>query len=167
MKTDAEVLELLKEISDPEIPVLTIVDLGILEKIKVEENKLYIGILPTYNGCPAMDLIRMMVYEKCYDAGFRDIEVAYLNSPHWTTDRISQQGMDAIQEYGIAAPDASTRIEQLINGESSILCPKCHSSNIKLISAFGSTACKALMQCNDCLEPFEYFKCNGIRQPES
>ncbi|MCO6461413.1 MAG: phenylacetate-CoA oxygenase subunit PaaJ [Saprospiraceae bacterium] len=163
MSTTDEILTLLKSVCDPEIPVLTIVDLGIIERITISENGLYIGILPTYNGCPAMDLIRMMIYEICYDAGYRNIKIEYLNSPHWTTDRISNEGMEAIKQYGIAAPSASTRIEQLISGQSSVSCPKCHSSHTRLISAFGSTACKALMQCEDCQEPFEYFKCNGLR----
>lgn len=160
--TGNDVIALLKEVADPEIPVLSVVDLGIIEKVRVDGNSLYLGILPTYNGCPAIDLIRMMIHEKCYDAGFRDIEIEYLKTPHWTTDRISSEGMKALREYGIAAPDQSTRIEQLINGVSAIHCPKCDSDKTRLISAFGSTPCKALMQCDDCHEPFEYFKCNGV-----
>ncbi|HRN33577.1 MAG TPA: phenylacetate-CoA oxygenase subunit PaaJ [Saprospiraceae bacterium] len=160
--TGNDVIALLKEVADPEIPVLSVVDLGIIEKVCVDGNRLYLGILPTYNGCPAIDLIRLMIHEKCYDAGFRDIEIEYLKTPHWTTDRISPEGMNSLREYGIAAPDKSTRIDQLIHGISTIRCPKCDSSHTFLISAFGSTPCKALMQCKDCHEPFEYFKCNGI-----
>jgi len=161
MKTENDILCLLREVSDPEIPVLSIVDLGIVEKIDLQDDRLYIGLLPTYNGCPAMDLIRMMVYEKCYDAGFRNIRIELLKSPHWSSDRITTEGRTALRRYGMAAPDASTRIEQLIDGQSSLHCPHCGSENTQLVSAFGSTACKAMMRCNECKEPFEYFKCNG------
>ena len=109
-----------------------------------------------------MDIIQLLVREKLYDAGYRDIKLELLRQPHWTTDRITAQGMEAIVSYGMAAPDVSTRISELIDGESHLSCPKCGSKNTVMISAFGSTACKAMMKCNDCREPFEYFKCNGF-----
>jgi len=156
------ILNLLHEVKDPEIPVLSIIDLGIVEKIELVDRSIYIGLLPTYNGCPAMDIIQLLVREKLYDAGYRDIKLELLRQPHWTTDRITVQGMEAIVNYGMAAPDVSTRISELIDGESHLSCPKCGSKNTAMISAFGSTACKAMMKCNDCREPFEYFKCNGV-----
>ena len=158
------ILNLLQEVNDPEIPVLSIVDLGIVEKIEITQDKIYIGLLPTYNGCPAMDIIQLLVREKLYDVGYRDIKLELLRQPHWSTDRISQQGMDAIRAYGMAAPDISTRISDLIDGVSHLSCPRCGSENTSLISAFGSTPCKAMMRCDDCKEPFEYFKCNGINE---
>lgn len=156
------IFKLLQEVKDPEIPVLSIVDLGIVEKISFESGQLYIGLLPTYNGCPAMDIIQLMVREKLYDAGYRDFKIELLRTPHWTTDRITEEGMAAIRTYGMAAPDISTRISDLIDGQSHLICPKCGSDHTVMISAFGSTACKAMMKCEDCMEPFEYFKCNGL-----
>lgn len=155
------IFKILHEVKDPEIPVLSIVDLGIVEKISLENGKLYIGLLPTYNGCPAMDIIQMLVREKLYDASYRDFKIELLRHPHWTSDRISEEGMTAIRNYGMAAPDISTRISDLIDGKSHLTCPKCGSLSTTLISAFGSTPCKAMMKCEDCKEPFEYFKCNG------
>jgi ring-1,2-phenylacetyl-CoA epoxidase subunit PaaD len=157
------ILKLLDEVKDPEIPVLSIVDLGIVENIEVSDDIIFIGLLPTYNGCPAMDIIQLLVREKLYDSGYRNIKLELLRHPHWTTDRITENGMMAIRSYGMAAPDVSTRISEMIDGQSHLRCPKCDSDHTSLISAFGSTACKAMFRCEACREPFEYFKCNGVR----
>lgn len=155
------VKELLCDVFDPEIPVLSVVDLGIVQEVRIRDNKVIVDILPTYTGCPAMDMIAMQIREKLFDNGYRDIEVNIIRSPVWNTDMISPTGREKIQAYGIAAPQANARIERLLDGESNVKCPHCHSEKTSLISAFGSTACKALMQCNHCAEPFEYFKCTG------
>jgi ring-1,2-phenylacetyl-CoA epoxidase subunit PaaD len=155
MVTDEAILEAVGEVSDPEIPVLTIADLGILRGLHHEAEQVVVTITPTYSGCPAMDLIRHEV-----ELTLRSLNVPgrveTTLSPPWTTDWMTQAGKAKLTEYGIAPPstrDGSTVLLQL-----SIRCPLCGSPNTSELSRFGSTSCKSLWRCNDCKEPFDHFK---------
>lgn len=154
---------LLEQVSDPEIPVLTILDLGIVRNINcISDDETEITITPTYSGCPAMDAIAFDIKMKLLENGIKKTNIIYSNSPAWSTDWMSEEGKKKLQTYGIAPPqNISTRLEKMLfEEESEIICPRCHSTQTKLLSQFGSTACKALYQCNDCKEPFDYFKCH-------
>ena len=144
----------LEEIKDPEVPVLSIIDLGIVRDIKMNEDEIEIIITSTYTGCPAMDMITANIRIELTTLGFKKIKITTALSPAWTTDWMSEEGKRKLQLYGIAPPDKRFSIP-----EDGVECPQCHSSNTRLVSEFGSTACKALYQCNDCKEPFDYFKC--------
>jgi ring-1,2-phenylacetyl-CoA epoxidase subunit PaaD len=155
-KTDtAQLFELLTSVVDPEIPVLTLQDLGVLRDISVENGTIKVTITPTYAGCPAMDTMRADIEATLAEAGYEQVTVQQSLSPAWTTDWMSENGREKLRAYGISPP-AKTNCGQ-VTGK--IECPQCESSDVKLISEFGSTACKALYQCRDCLEPFDYFKC--------
>lgn len=145
----------LEEIKDPEVPVLSIIDLGIVRDIKWNNDELEVVITSTYTGCPAMDMIAADIRSELTTLGFKKIKITQSLSPPWTTDWMSEAGKRKLQEYGIAPPDKRFSIPK-----DGVECPLCHSNNTRLISEFGSTACKALLQCNDCKEPFDYFKCH-------
>lgn len=148
-------LAFLEEIKDPEVPVLSIIDLGIVRDVKMNDDELEIIITSTYTGCPAMDMIAADIRSTLSALGYKKIKITQSLSPPWTTDWISEAGKKKLQEYGIAPPDKRFSIPK-----DGVKCPLCHSNNTRLISEFGSTACKALYQCNDCKEPFDYFKCH-------
>jgi len=151
--------ELLQEVTDPEIPVLSIMDMGVVRDIELNGKALLIKITPTYSGCPAMDTIATDIKLKMDAAGF-DTTVKLVLSPAWTTDWITPKGRKALEDYGIAAPlGESADKRALFDGERIVKCTNCNSTNTKMVSQYGSTACKALFQCEDCLEPFDYFKC--------
>lgn len=147
--------EYLEEIKDPEVPVLSIIDLGIVRDIILNEDELEVIITSTYTGCPAMDMIAAAIRVELTTLGFKKIKIIRTMSPAWTTDWMSAAGKRKLQEYGIAPPDKRFSIPA-----DGVECPLCHSVHTRLISEFGSTACKALYQCNDCKEPFDYFKCH-------
>ncbi len=150
--------KILEQVADPEVPVLTITDLGIVRDVKINGDEVEVIITPTYTGCPAMDMIAMNIKLALIENGYSNIKITSVLAPAWTTDWMSEAGKRKLKAYGIAAPHSITR-----SGESSdfvIECPQCNSTNTRLISEFGSTACKALYQCNDCKEPFDYFKCH-------
>jgi ring-1,2-phenylacetyl-CoA epoxidase subunit PaaD len=152
---------LLATVPDPEIPVISIEELGILRDVKIEDGKVKVYITPTYSGCPAMDMITVQIKAALQDAGYENVEVISLMSPAWTTDWISEEGRQKLKEYGIAPPAQKTSDPSFLHGEAPIIqCPICNSTNTELISLFGSTACKSLYKCLDCLEPFDYFKCH-------
>jgi ring-1,2-phenylacetyl-CoA epoxidase subunit PaaD len=160
-------MEWLAEVSDPEIPVLTILDMGIVRDIKVEADAIEVFITPTYSGCPAMDAITFDIKLKLIEKGFKKVKVTTVLSPAWTTDWMSENGKKKLQEYGIAPPQTHSQSssQQRINRmlfaeEEAVICPRCKSDDTRLLSQFGSTACKALYQCNNCKEPFDYFKCH-------
>lgn len=154
-----EIYEALAAVHDPEIPVLSILDMGVVRTVTVEQNLVIVDITPTYSGCPAMDTIADDVKKSLENAGFT-AEVKLVLAPAWNTAWITERGRQRLREYGIAPPLSEEFDKKaLLNGDRILPCPQCHSKNTKLISQFGSTACKALFQCNDCLEPFEYFKC--------
>jgi len=154
-KDTARLFNLLSSVVDPEIPVLTLQDLGVLRDISNENGKIIVTITPTYAGCPAMDTMRADIEATLAEAGYEQVTVQQSLSPAWTTDWMSENGRQKLRAYGIAPP-ANTTCGQATG---TIECPQCRSDDVKLISEFGSTACKALYQCQDCREPFDYFKC--------
>ena len=146
----------LEEINDPEVPVLSIIDLGIVRDVIMhEDDEIEVVITSTYTGCPAMDLIASTIKIELATLGFKKIKITTALSPAWTTEWMSEEGKRKLLEYGIAPPDKRFAI-----AKDGVDCPQCRSHNTRLISEFGSTACKALFQCNDCKEPFDYFKCH-------
>lgn len=157
--TEQTIWQILQNIHDPEIPVLSIVDMGMVRSVDINENEIVIAITPTYSGCPAMDVISMQIKMALLEAGYKNMVLKQLLSPAWTTDWITQNGKDQLKAYGIAAPVGKSADAHLLKSLT-IECPQCNSSNTVLVSQFGSTACKALYKCNDCMEPFDYFKCH-------
>lgn len=156
---DKTLIPILDQVSDPEIPVLSILEMGVVRSAVVENNIVKVEITPTYSGCPAMDVIGDDIKKVLLDAGYKS-EVDLILAPAWTTDWITTKGRKALEDYGIAAPlDADADIEALLGDKKLVKCTNCGSLNTKLVSQFGSTACKALFKCEDCKEPFDYFKC--------
>jgi len=173
-----KVWKILEEVYDPEVPVLSIIDLGIIRNVELinTEGKfplenlpagqaglgVYITITPTYSGCPAMDVISMNIRLKLLLNGYKNIKINTILSPAWTTEWMSEEGKQKLKEYGIAPPNPKQQIcnDQLFASAEAVQCPHCNSYHTHRISEFGSTACKALYQCNDCKEPFDYFKCH-------
>lgn len=161
LKTKEYVFALLSEIPDPEIPVINIVELGVIRNINtINKHTIEITITPTYSGCPAMKQIEDDIIKKMKDHGFEDVSIITVFSPPWTTDWISPEAKNKLRSYGIAPPEHTTQDKSWLTGvPKTVACPRCQSTHTKLISQFGSTACKALYQCQNCLEPFDYFKC--------
>jgi ring-1,2-phenylacetyl-CoA epoxidase subunit PaaD len=160
MITEKEIYNILSEIPDPEIPVITIKDLGILQRVEVSENSCLVFITPTYSGCPAMKMIEDQIKEALAPHQITNISVKLIYSPAWTTDWISAEAKEKLRIYGIAPPEHSSVDKGSILGKPKELkCPQCNSKNTQMISQFGSTACKSLYKCLDCKEPFDYFKC--------
>ncbi len=141
----AELFDLLDAVKDPEIPVLSIWDLGILQDVACDAGRVEVTITPTYSGCPAMAQIAEDIVACLADAGYDNVDVTQRLTPAWTTDWIDASTRKRLREYGIAGPDSAA-------------CPQCGSSDTSVISEFGSTSCKALLRCNSCLEPFDQFK---------
>jgi ring-1,2-phenylacetyl-CoA epoxidase subunit PaaD len=144
---------------DPEIPVLTIADLGVLRDVAVTDGRVEVAITPTYSGCPAMNMIALEIELALEREGFGRAKVRTVLSPAWTTDWMSDDGRRKLREYGIAPPQAGSGRRALF-GEQQVACPRCGSDNTELLSEFGSTSCKALWRCKSCREPFDYFKCH-------
>lgn len=157
MVTKNDIWQLLEQVSDPEIPVLTIVDLGIVRQVELNGEECTVTITPTYSGCPAMKVIEKGI-EEVLD-GIVNVTVKSTLSPAWTTDWLSENGRNKLREYGIAPPENEVDKSVLFAAPTVVPCPLCKSSNTKMVSQFGSTACKAHYQCNECMEPFDYFKC--------
>ncbi|MEM6516303.1 MAG: 1,2-phenylacetyl-CoA epoxidase subunit PaaD [Bacteroidota bacterium] len=156
---DAALVPILEQVSDPEIPVLSIMDMGVVRSAIIEDGMVKVEITPTYSGCPAMDVIGDDIKKALKDAGYNS-SVDLILYPAWTTDWITPRGRKALEDYGIAAPlDAEADKDVLLNNERIVKCTNCGSTNTRLVSQFGSTACKAQFQCDDCHEPFDYFKC--------
>jgi ring-1,2-phenylacetyl-CoA epoxidase subunit PaaD len=147
------------QVVDPEIPVLTIADLGVLRDVVVNDGHVEIAITPTYSGCPAMNMIAMEIELALEREGIRAPKITTVLSPAWTTDWMSEDGRRKLREYGIAPPIAASSRRALF-GEQYVACPQCGSQNTELLSEFGSTSCKALWRCKSCREPFDYFKCH-------
>ena len=147
-------------VSDPEIPILTIEDLGILRDINVNDEGIVVVITPTYVGCPAMDMISADIQSALAENGFDNVSVETSLSPAWTTDWLTDSGREKLLSIGIAPPNQTAQTKRaLMSRDGPAMCPRCHSTNTECISEFGSTACKALHRCVSCLEPFDYFKC--------
>ncbi len=187
MVSEKEIWQILQEVKDPEVPVLSVVDLGIIRDVQVtpfskphpasppspkekekgnesnlgEGQGVRITITPTYSGCPAMDVISMDIRLKLIEKGYRNISIQQQLSPAWTTDWMSEEGKSKLKEYGIAPPNAKQQfcIEEMFI-EEAVECPRCKSHRTQLISQFASTACKSMYRCLDCIETFDYFKCH-------
>lgn len=158
-----EIKDILASVTDPEIPVITIHDLGILRNVEIDESseKITVYITPTYTGCPAMDMITVQIKAALQDHGYNNVEVISLLEPAWTTDWISELGRTQLMEYGISPPAEKTTDPSFLKGAPpKVQCPQCKSFDTEMISRFGSTACKSLYKCKSCLEPFDYFKCH-------
>jgi len=158
MVTKEEILSLLDEVCDPEIPVLSLADLGVLRGVEFLDNEWLITITPTYSGCPAMKTMEDDILQKLKNHGIK-AKVQLVLSPAWTTDWLSESGREKLKEFGIAPPEDEVDKSVLFSAPTVVPCPKCGSRETKMVSQFGSTACKAHYQCLTCLEPYDYFKC--------
>ncbi|MHB8259908.1 MAG: 1,2-phenylacetyl-CoA epoxidase subunit PaaD [Bacteroidia bacterium] len=158
--TEQSILAFLKEIPDPEIPVISIVDLGVIRKINIQPTSIEIEITPTYSGCPAMKQMEDDIVSTLKQKGIENIRIKMIYAPAWTSDWLSADAKERLRKYGIAPPQESTSDKSFITGKvKQIICPRCGSLHTEMVSQFGSTACKALYRCKDCFEPFDYFKC--------
>jgi ring-1,2-phenylacetyl-CoA epoxidase subunit PaaD len=161
-KEEKKIWDLLGNVNDPEVPVLSILDLGIVREVQVKGNFVEVKITPTYSGCPAMDMIATNIRIELLAAGYQHVSIENVLQPAWTTEWMTESGKQKLKAYGIAPPTNSQSVcsNDLFAPNVAIQCPHCDSYNTKRISEFGSTACKSLFQCNDCKEPFDYFKCH-------
>jgi ring-1,2-phenylacetyl-CoA epoxidase subunit PaaD len=149
----------LDAVPDPEIPVLSVNDLGIVRNIDIAEDCVTVSIAPTYIGCPATEVIESMISEELRRRGVANVVISRVLSPPWTTDWLSDQGRGKLKAYGIAPPSQPGGKRSLLGAELAIQCPRCEAIETRRVSEFGSTPCKASYKCEACLEPFEYFKC--------
>ena len=162
-ETDRDIIyTYLEEVKDPEVPVLSVLDLGIVRDIILKDDEIEVMITPTYSGCPAMDMIALQIRMSLLSRGYKNVKVTQVLSPAWTTDWMSEEGKRKLKEYGIAPPNPKQQVcsQELFEPHESVQCSRCNSYHTQRISEFGSTACKALYQCLDCKEPFDYFKCH-------
>lgn len=168
---EKKIWQLLEEVKDPEVPVLSVLDLGIVRDVKVSETEVLpsggkraavaITITPTYSGCPAMDVISMDIRLKLIEKGYRNVTIQQSLSPAWTTDWMTEEGKRKLKAYGIAPPNPKQQFCTTdMFREEAVQCPRCQSYHTELISEFGSTACKSMYRCLDCKEAFDYFKCH-------
>ena len=144
---------------DPEIPVLSIADLGVLRDILIEGERITVVITPTYSGCPAMTMIACEIQVALAQAGLAEVAVTTVLSPAWTTDWMTEEGRAKLLAYGVAPPQQGSGRRALF-GKDQIACPRCGSTDTTELAAFGSTSCKALWRCQACREPFDYFRCH-------
>jgi ring-1,2-phenylacetyl-CoA epoxidase subunit PaaD len=149
----------LAQVMDPEVPVVSVVDLGIVRDLDWQAGHLHVVVTPTYSGCPATEVIESDIRDALELAGFKAPQLERKLTPAWTTDWITDSGRERLRAYGIAPPDGSTSKRSLLGESPVIACPQCGSAHTEVLSEFGSTACKALYRCCDCREPFDYFKC--------
>ena len=157
-----QIWSLMEQVNDPEVPVVSVADLGIIRDVRAYGDGVEVVLTPTYSGCPAMDVIRMNIRMVLLEHGYNNITLTTVLSPAWTTDWMSERGKDKLKAFGIAPPLPVQQFcrPALFGREEAIECPHCHSYHTTRISEFGSTACKALYRCEDCQEPFDYFKCH-------
>lgn len=154
-----EIFKILENVCDPEVPALTIIDLGIVRDVIISEDEVEILITPTYSGCPAMNAISAGIRFELIANGFEKLTIKEVLSPAWTTDWMSAEGKRKLKEFGIAPPQYQTKDMPAFD-ERVIPCPYCNSRKTEMLSEFGSTSCKSLFRCTECLEPFDYFKCH-------
>ncbi|TND07836.1 MAG: ring-1,2-phenylacetyl-CoA epoxidase subunit PaaD [Bacteroidetes bacterium] len=155
-----KIWNVLQEVPDPEIPVISVVELGVVRAIEKSGEKIIVSVTPTYTGCPAMKMMEDDIVSKLKEKGYTDIQLRTVLSPAWTTDWLSDATKEKLRRYGIAPPEKSTADKNALLGKPrEVKCPRCGSAHTSMISQFGSTACKALWKCDDCQEPFDYFKC--------
>lgn len=155
----ADVRRIAGAVCDPEIPVLSIEDLGVLRDVRIRDGGIKVLITPTYSGCPAMNMIALEIELALAKAGFEHVKVITVLSPAWTTDWMSEEGRRKLKDYGIAPPSRAAGRRALF-GKDEVACPRCGSASTTLLAEFGSTSCKALWRCETCREPFDYFKCH-------
>jgi ring-1,2-phenylacetyl-CoA epoxidase subunit PaaD len=153
-----EILRWLGQVADPEVPVLSITDLGIVRDVEIGET-ITVSLSPTYSGCPATEVIEKSVLDALREHGVEHVEIRRVLSPPWTTDWISDEGREKLHAYGIAPPAPGAGKRALTGRDDAVACPRCGATATERVSEFGSTACKASYRCRECLEPFEYFKC--------
>ncbi len=163
--TESQVYKWLSSVTDPEVPALTILDLGIVREVKLlttgsGETEATIFITPTYSGCPAMDVISINIRMALLSRGIKKVHIQNRISPAWTTDWMTESGKQKLREYGIAPPTRKANSGLGLFEEDTIACPHCGAEDTHLSSQFGATSCKALYQCDVCKEPFEHFKCH-------
>lgn len=159
--TTSEIKTLLSQIPDPEIPVISIEELGILRDVSFVNDECVVTMTPTYSGCPAMKAIEQDIVALLKENGIENVKMNYVFSPAWTTDWLSELAKEKLRNYGISPPEKTSSDKSVLTGIQKIVkCPRCNSENTELVSQFGSTACKALYKCKDCLEPFDLFKCH-------
>jgi len=159
--TPADIWTLLEQVKDPEIPVLSVLDMGIIRDVQVEGEEVHIIITPTYTGCPAMDVISMDIRLILIEHGMRKVSIRQQLSPAWTTDWMSEEGKKKLKAFGIAPPNPKQQFcETDLFQEETVSCPRCDSWRTELISQFASTACKSMYKCLDCKEAFDHFKCH-------
>ncbi len=161
--SESEVFKVLQTVMDPEIPVISVLEMGIIRQVRWDEGAsvLHVDITPTYSGCPAMEVIEQDVTAALVKAGFKNVEAHRIYSPAWTTDWLSTEGKEKLRRYGIAPPigDAQSLVKIGARAPDEVVpCPFCESARTELRSQFGATACKAFYFCNECRQPFEYFK---------
>ncbi|HXB93798.1 MAG TPA: 1,2-phenylacetyl-CoA epoxidase subunit PaaD [Puia sp.] len=157
-----KIWSILESVEDPEVPVLSVIDLGIIRDVRFEDGRPVITLTPTYSGCPAMDMIRIRIRMTMTLHGYTDVQIKTVLSPAWTTDWMSEKGKEKLKAFGIAPPLPLQTVchPGMFHRDEAIPCPRCNSYHTSRISEFGSTACKALYRCEDCGEPFDYFKCH-------
>ncbi len=156
----AAVWRVLEDVPDPEIPALSVVDLGIVRFVRWDaDDMLHVGLTPTYSGCPATEVIRGSVKRALTRAGYADAQIESVLSPPWTSDWLSREGRQKLATYGIAPPAEPVSSPRRLFGDPLVACPKCGGDSTEKVSEFGSTPCKAHYRCTECLEPFDYFKC--------
>jgi ring-1,2-phenylacetyl-CoA epoxidase subunit PaaD len=160
--TEAAIWKLLESVTDPEVPVLSILDLGLVRRVQVSAaGEIAIAITPTYSGCPALDAINMDIRLKLIEHGFRNVKIQQQLSPAWTTDWMTESGKRKLKVFGIAPPNPKQQFcKTELFADEAVQCPRCDSYHTELISRFGSTACKSLHRCLACGEPFDHFKCH-------
>jgi ring-1,2-phenylacetyl-CoA epoxidase subunit PaaD len=157
---EREVWRLLGEVPDPEIPILNVIELGVVRYVRDEhERGIAVGVSPTYTGCPATEVIQASIKARLHEAGFASVRVDSVLAPPWTSDWLTQSAREKLREYGIAPPAESVDNPRRLFGGPTVQCPRCSSPQTQRLSEFGSTPCKAQYRCTSCLEPFEYFKC--------
>lgn len=156
----SDIWDWLDEVPDPEIPVISVVDLGIVREVGWQKDTLVVTVTPTYSGCPATSVINLDIETALRERGIEDVRLERRLSPAWTTDWLSDKGRSKLTAYGIAPPDQGNGVCGGGRESPIVPCPRCDSSNTSLVSAFGSTPCKSAYRCLDCLEPFDYFKCH-------
>ena len=156
-----EILSWLEQVADPEIPVISVVDLGVVRDVRWDADELVVAITPTYSGCAANTVIALDIESALRGRGIGRLRLETRLAPPWTTDWISEKGRAALKAYGVAPPaeSASPQLRRALGEALVIRCPRCDSADTRKISQFGSTPCKAQYQCRACLEPFDYFKC--------
>ncbi|MFY7708389.1 MAG: 1,2-phenylacetyl-CoA epoxidase subunit PaaD [Flavobacteriales bacterium] len=160
MFSEKEIWDILAEVEDPEIPVINVVEMGIVRGVQIEGDIVKVTITPTYSGCPAMKTIEEDIREILVEKKVPSFEVNTVLSPAWTTDWMTDIAKEKLRSTGIAPPVGTSSDKGLLMGKvRDVRCPRCGSKNTSMISQFGSTACKSLYKCNDCLDPFDYFKC--------